>query len=96
MLCLFLAVFDFFGSCLIFDFSYKEQIVKFVRRCFGRLDGSIRALRKVRFRSDRSCQADSDELIECFVEHKIWNAALRVILVIWPLTEAFCNAELVL
>ena len=33
-------------------FSYKEKIVRFVRRCFGRLDGSIRALRKVRFRNE--------------------------------------------
>ena len=32
-------------------FSYKEKIVRFVRRCFGRLDGSIRALRKLRFRN---------------------------------------------
>ena len=33
-------------------FSYKKKIVKFVRRCFGRLDGSIRALRKVRIRNE--------------------------------------------
>ena len=52
MLCLFLLIFDFFDSCLIFVFFLQGKIIKFVRRCFGRLDGSIRALRKVRFRNE--------------------------------------------
>ena len=42
----------FFDSFLIFDFFLQGKIVRFVRRCFGRLDGSIRALRKVRFRNE--------------------------------------------
>ena len=42
----------FSGSFWIFDFFLRQLFSKFVRRCFGRLDGSIRALRKVRFRSE--------------------------------------------
>ena len=38
-------------SFLIFDFFLRQLFLKFVRRCFGRLDGSIRALRKRRFRN---------------------------------------------
>ena len=42
----------FFDSFLRFDFFLRQLFLKFVRRCFGRLDGSIRALRKVRFRNE--------------------------------------------
>ena len=52
MLCLFLAVFDFFQLFWIFYFFLRQLFLKFVRRCFGRLDGSIRALRKVRIRNE--------------------------------------------
>ena len=47
-----LAVFDFFHSFWIFEFFLRQLFLKFVRRCFGRLDGSIRALRKVRIRNE--------------------------------------------
>ena len=42
----------FFNSFWIFDFFLRQLFLKFVRRCFGRLDGSIRALRKVRIRNE--------------------------------------------
>ena len=41
----------FFNSFVIFDFFLRQLVLKFVRQCFGRLDGSIRALRKVRLRN---------------------------------------------
>ena len=48
-----LAVFDFVvHPFLIFDFFLRQLFLKFVRQCFGRLDGSIRALRKVRIRNE--------------------------------------------
>ena len=52
MLCPF---YPFFICCpLFFDicFLLRQLFLKFVRRCFGRLDGSLRALRKVRFRNE--------------------------------------------
>ena len=52
MLCLFLpfviVVPLFLDIC---DFFLRQLFLKCVRRCFGRLDGSIRALRKRRFRN---------------------------------------------
>ena len=39
-----LAVFDFVHSFWIFDFFQRQFFLKFVRRCFGRLDGSIYTL----------------------------------------------------
>ena len=44
--------FFLFNSFWIFDFFLRQLFLKFVRLCFGRLDGSIRALRKVRFRNE--------------------------------------------
>ena len=53
MLCPFYPVLIFFfDSFWIFDFFLRQLFLKFVRRCFGRLDGSIRALRKVRIRNE--------------------------------------------
>ena len=51
MLCPFSPFFYFFHSFWIFDFFLRQLFLKFERRCFGRLDGSIRALRKRRFRN---------------------------------------------
>ena len=48
-----LAVFDFCSTrFFVIRFFLRHLFLKFVRRCFGRLDGSIRALRKVRFRNE--------------------------------------------
>ena len=52
MLCPFSPFLIFFNSFWIFEFFLRQLFLKFVRRCFGRLDGSIRALRKVRIRND--------------------------------------------
>ena len=39
----------FFDICFFF---LRQRFLKFVRQCFGRLDGSIRALRKIRIRNE--------------------------------------------
>ena len=52
MLCPFYLFLICFNSFRIFDFFLRQLVLKFVRRCFGRLDGSMRALRKIRFRNE--------------------------------------------
>ena len=54
MLCL-CYPFLFFFVRLFFDMCFcflRQLFLECVRRCFGGLDGSIRALRKVRFRNE--------------------------------------------
>ena len=48
----------FSHSFWIFEFFLRQLFLKFVRRCFGRLDGSIRALRK------RRSSNETDNFIE--------------------------------
>ena len=58
MLCLFWPFLIFFQLFVDMCFFLRQLFLKFVRRCFGRLDGSIRALRK------RRSSNETDNFIE--------------------------------
>ena len=52
MLCPFWLFLIFLSTLFGYLIFCPQLFLKFVRRCFGRLDGSIRALRKVRIRNE--------------------------------------------